>query len=366
VRLEGLTVRSIFLLAAGLAMHRLNSKFHRLEDGSYNHQLQWKLFDIPLTCQELAIYPMPHTASNTLFKGRGPPLRKLRISEVNYLHYRRPIVVIAPILENLTHLELTSHWDGVNGDSVFQIILTGGHHLESLRIRNRGDVMQQHSSHFRHHAKSLPRIREFGVHLGHLSSSVDPDFFTAICDFLKDRPLLQSLELVIQFTERSNFGYGQSTWNFISSLQGLRILSATVHGPLTEPIPQLVPRSLETLMLSDCAMTLYGAHLPVRADSNSVISRAHLPQNGWPEGLRFIGFGKSLIIDASLAQIIAANIPSVRVIKLGYAYFSVVDQGEGKTPRVEQWPSWMRVFRDEHLESYGCGSLPFEYLHGGY
>jgi len=110
----------------------------------------------------------------------------------------------------------------------------------------------------------------------------------------------------------------------------------------------------------------------VLADSNSVISHVHLSQNGWPVGLRFLGFSKDTYLrylssDDLLAQTIAANIPSIRVIKLGYAYFSVVDQGKGKPPRVERWSSWIStVLRDEHLESCGCGSLPFEYLHGWY
>ena len=83
--------------------------------------------NVPLTCEQLALYPVPKTGStihlyDTLFKEQGPQFRQLRICEDRGFISGRPIAAIAHILGNLTHLELTDCWGAFGEVSVFQII----------------------------------------------------------------------------------------------------------------------------------------------------------------------------------------------------------------------------------------------------
>jgi hypothetical protein len=164
------------------------------------------------------------------------------------------VPIILPIARNLTHLELLSSWGGTDETSLFQVILGNGEHLESLRLV--GYPLQTHSVYFRQYPRSLPRLRDFGVRLVQASTTlVDPDFFPAICDFLQQRPLLESLELIpyAQENDQAVFGFNECVWEFISSLQHLRILSATMLDTIPyQKMVELIPRSVKTLTVSLC------------------------------------------------------------------------------------------------------------------
>jgi len=155
-----------------------------------------------MACQQLALIPFPATPStiplyHRLFKAQGSQLRKLRVRQPLTLNSGRLVDIISPTLKNLTHLELTSDWGRVGEASVFDIIFTYGHYLESLRIHSCTDSVQQHSTHFRRNARALPYIQDFAVHFSQrFLGFLDRDFFPSICAFLEDRPLLHSLELV--------------------------------------------------------------------------------------------------------------------------------------------------------------------------
>jgi hypothetical protein len=86
---------------------------------------------------------------------------------------------------------------------------------------------------------------------------IDPDLFPAICDFLQDRPLLESLELIAYAREidQTAFGFDVRVWDFISSLHHLRILSANLLHAIPRPkMVKLLPRSVKTLTVPPCGV----------------------------------------------------------------------------------------------------------------
>jgi len=239
---------------------------------------------------------------------------------------------------------LFSSWGGADETSLFQVILSSGEHLESLRLI--GCPLQVHSVYFRQYPRSLPLLRDFGMHLQHGSRAVvDPDLFPAICDFLRNRPLLNLLELWIHNAREIDltmFGFDVRVWEFLSSLGCLRTLSANLLLAIPyQTMVELIPRSVKTLTVPPCGTW----HLD------------RLLQKGkWPDDLRFFGFSHHIERNSlSFAKKIATSIPSVRVMRLANEYFSVVDGEDGKPVRVQQWSKRAsRVFRREYLESCGC------------
>jgi hypothetical protein len=102
----------------------------------------------------------------------------------------------------------------------------------------------------------LPQLRDFGVRLAPgLSLVVDPDFFLAICDFLQDRPILESLELIpyAQEMDQVAFGFDERVWEFLSSLPRLRVLSTILLNTIPhQRMVELIPCSVKTLTVSVC------------------------------------------------------------------------------------------------------------------
>jgi len=333
-------VANLPLLAPNLV--GITIRYHAYESRVYFPRIPTPLRNL----ESLCVHPTTWDISAYVdeFKQLGQTLRRLRMANRSSV---MPIVV--PLAKNLTHLELLSPWGGPNETSLFQIILGNGEHIESLRLV--GCPLQTHSVYFRQYPRSLPRLRDFGVRLVQAGTAlIDPDFFPAICDFLRERPLLESLELTpyAQETDQTVFGFNVHVWEFISSLQHLRILSAT----LLDTIPHqrmvgLIPHSVKTLTVSLCDWHL----------------EQLLQQDGWPDDLRFFGFVEHLHQNTpSLAKKIAAGVPSIRVVRVAHDYFSVTGRDDGKPARVVQWSSRVtEVFRKECLQNCGCED--YEYLY---
>jgi hypothetical protein len=171
-------------------------------------------------------------------------------------HQSNPAPIITPLAGNLTHLELVAPWGGANETSLFHVILGSCERLESLRLV--GYPLQAHSIHFRQYRRSLPLLRDFGLRLVHgRMATIDPDLFPAICDFLRGRPLLESLELVAYAREvdQMAFGFGVYVWEFVSSLPNLRILSANLLNAIPrQRMIALIPRSVKTLSVPPCGV----------------------------------------------------------------------------------------------------------------
>ena len=189
---------------------------------------------IPLT-------PELHQISKTL--------RRLRMA-----HRSSPTRLIALLADNLTHLELISSWGGPSETSLFQVVLGSCARLESLRLI--GCPLVTHSVYFRQYPRALPWLRDFGIRFAPAHSvAKDPDFFLAICDFLRDRPILESLELLPYSQEigQTIFGFDVRVWEFLSSLQHLRILSTFMLNTIPhQRMVHLIPRSVTTLTVSMC------------------------------------------------------------------------------------------------------------------
>jgi len=279
------------------------------------------------------------------FQQLGQSLRRLRMANRSNV-----VPIIVPLARNLTHLELLAPWGRADETSLFQVILGNGECIESLRLV--GCPLQPHSVYFRQYPRSLPRLRDFGVRLVQAGTAlVDLDFFPAICDFLRERPLLESLELTPypQENDQKVFGFDVKVWEFISSLQHLRVLSATMLDTIPhQKIVELIPRSVKTLTVSLCDWHL----------------EQLLQKDGWPDDLRFFGFVEHLHQNtASLAKKIAAGVLSIRVIRVAHDYFSVTGRDEGKPARVVQWSSRAaEVFQREYLQSCGCEDYEYVYV----
>jgi hypothetical protein len=266
------------------------------------------------------------------------------------------------MIGNLTHLELFSSWGGADETSLFKTVLGNGERIESLRLV--GCPMQTHSAYFRKYPRSLPRLRDFGLHIRHGPRAViDPDLFPSICDFLRDRPLLDLLELTAHAREidQKMFGFDVRVWEFISSLENLHTLSANLLNAIPhQKMVELIPRSVKTLTLPPCGVWYLEQllqkvrYLPLF----STLAEAEISQGKWPDDVRFFGYAEHIERSAStlaFAKKIATSIPSVRVVRLAHEYFSVVSREDGKPVRVDQWSTRAaQVFRREYLEKCGC------------
>lgn len=189
------------------------------------------------------------SAYDEAFQLLGQNLRRLRMA-----YHSNPLSIIQPLAGHLTHLELLSPWGGSDETSLFQVILSNGERLESLRLV--GYPMQAHSVHFRQYPRSLPLLRDFGLRVVYgYTAVIDPDLFPAICDFLRDRPRLEALELIgfAREIDQAAFGFDIRVWEFISSLQRLRVLSVNLLPSVPdEKMIQLIPRSVKALSVPPC------------------------------------------------------------------------------------------------------------------
>ena len=250
-RVEGVTIRSVSDISYMCHIHCSNP-FHRYH--RYDGRLYCPRIPTPLDrLEQLCVHPTTGdlSAYNDGFQQVGQTLRKLRMA-----HHSNPVPIIVPLAGHLTHLELLAPWGGVDEASLFHVILGSGERLESLRLV--GYPVQAHSVYFRQYRRSLPRLRDFGLRLVHGRMAViDPDLFPAICDFLQDRPLLESLELIAYAREidQTAFGFDVRVWDFISSLHHLRILSANLLHAIPRPkMVKLLPRSVKTLTVPPCGV----------------------------------------------------------------------------------------------------------------
>jgi hypothetical protein len=313
--------------------------------------------------EQLCVHPTTADlcAYNDGLNQASQTLRRLKMA-----HHSNPVSIITPLVGNLTHLELVAPWGGANETSLFHVILGSGERLESLRLV--GYPLHAHSIHFRQYRRSLPLLRDFGLRLAHgRMAMIDPDLFPAVCDFLRDRPLLESLELVAYTREvdQAAFGFGVCVWDFISSLPHLRILSANLLNTIPrQRMVGLIPRSVKTLSVPSCGVWLLEQLIQeVRLYCSGGGQCLYSLQNGWPNDLRFFGVGESPQQNAiSLARKIAISIPSVRVVRISQDYFSISGRNDGKSVRVDQWSSRAtEVYRKEHLDICECED--YEYLY---
>lgn len=229
----------------------------------------------PWTClRQLSIHPMTPDISvyAEAFQHLGLSLRRLRIANQSNL-----LPIIGSLTQNLTHLELASFWGVGSRESLLDAILSNGSSLESLRI---GGVLFMHeqSVFFRKYPRSLPHLRDFSARFTLSQFSMnDPDLFPAICDFLRERPLLESLELVLGCggVLQATLGFDERVWEGLTSMQHLHTLCLTV--PTAKPpgnIVQWIPRSVKTLTLR-----IWRWH--------SNFLHGLLLQGGWPDDLLF-------------------------------------------------------------------------------
>jgi hypothetical protein len=184
------------------------------------------------------------------FLGSAPSLRDLRIGGHQHI-----APLITPLtMGKLTHLELyrTASYSTV-ASFPFEIVLRDGAHLESLRAENL-QSSQFPSVHFRRYSHSLPYLKRFGISFSSPMSPADYDLdlFPAICDFLRNKSGLVTLELIAPshpLGQRS-LGFGKGCWDFLPILVNLRCLSMTLTDlGDSKHCTQFIPRSVTSLTL---------------------------------------------------------------------------------------------------------------------
>jgi len=191
--------------------------------------------------QQLCINPMvPKLQDGDLLRRLGPSLQQVFLYSDHNI-----FVTVKSVLRNLTHLELSGAWDDYHQETpVFESILCHGIHLESLRVK--GHVLRRHSVSFRNHPGVLPALRHFGVYFTQ-SYVRDKDLFPAICDFLRNRSQLESLELISPHSRVNDIG--RPCWNILSEFPYVRKLAITI--PHDKPsIPELIPSTIQTLVIA--------------------------------------------------------------------------------------------------------------------
>jgi hypothetical protein len=154
-------------------------------------------------------------------------------------------------MEKLTHLELyhTSPYSTA-GSFPFELVLRDGAHLESLLAQGI-QSSQTPSVYFRRYSHSLPHLKRFGISFSY-PVSPDGDLFPAICDFLRNKSGLVTLELIgpsNPFSQQS-VGFGKGCWDLLPALVNLRCLSMTsTELGDGEHCTQFIPHSVTSLTL---------------------------------------------------------------------------------------------------------------------
>jgi hypothetical protein len=157
-------------------------------------------------------------------------------------------------MEKLTHLELyrtTSY--STAGSFPFELLLRDGAHLESLRVEGL-QSSQTPSVLFRRYSHSLPHLKRFGISFSSPVSATDYDcdLFPAICDFLRNKSGLVTLELIApsDLTSQRSLGFGKGCWDLLPTLVNLRSLSMTLTKlGRSEHCTQFIPRLVTSLTL---------------------------------------------------------------------------------------------------------------------
>jgi hypothetical protein len=243
--------------------------------GTHIHEPQ---IPAPLDClQELALVPFPDDSEvyETLRKATTA-LRRLRLRTGSTM-----FETITPMLWDLTHLELSSSWQIPGYRSIFEVVLSNGIHLESLRLK--GAICWPHSPHFRNHPDALPHLRDFGLHFTAIDYR-DPDLFPAISDFVRDRPHLVSLDLVAPSYcypmcsfDGERMGLSSRAWDFLPSLPGLtRLYMIVPRGLAIQQAATLIPRSVRSLKLTGGVFQWF--HSDVVVQVRPIIIVGHLRQ----------------------------------------------------------------------------------------
>jgi len=309
---------------------------------------EYENFDLPVTprnIESLSIDPAMWLASSTyatFFEQDLSCLRKLRIAGQNYI-----LPLITPLMGKLTHLDLYHPtydlFAATSSAQSFEVVLREGAHLESLRIRQ-SRPSHTPSIHFRHYSHSLPHLTRFSIAFGSPTSAAeyDRDLFPAICDFLRNKPGLVTVELIApsNLAGHRPLGYDRKCWGLLSAFSCLRGLSMTLTElGESERCAQLIPRSVTTLALTG------------DVDFEKVISMDS--QAHWPRCVRFLQLDQ--VDSGRTARRIAMHVPSVHVLRLRGCHYNVVSRVTGKPVQVERWSARTEdYFWSEELEAQGC------------
>jgi hypothetical protein len=186
-----------------------------------------------------------------------PSLQHLRVK--GDLNPTSILPAITPVLGNLVCLELSlSGWSVSTADLsiAVEVILRYGLRLETLCLGLRlfGGSLHPPSAHFRTYAHALPQLRYFALRLK--SAMVyDTDMLPAISLFLKDRPVLESLELVDDCSTGYIEGLHHDYWNlllsFPSSFPRLKRLAMTIPSQFSmQEAARIIPHTVQSLALS--------------------------------------------------------------------------------------------------------------------
>lgn len=199
-------------------------------------------------------------------------------SSVKNLHVttRYPDKIIRCVINNSHFLETLTRlsWvfdnaiDSNASTSIFEIALRYCTNLECLRLRGRLRAFR-HSQYLRKCIgtlpEALPHLTEFGIYV--TSHHPDPDFFPAVCDFLKPK-LARLIHLELgspgSTDAQNNLGYdgGRGCWALFKNISHRRIRSRLFPlESLSMPLPagkanfglhfsRLIPSSVTRLSLS--------------------------------------------------------------------------------------------------------------------
>ncbi|KAF5344422.1 hypothetical protein D9758_015468 [Tetrapyrgos nigripes] len=245
-------------------------------------------------------------------------------------------------------------------------ILQHGRQLESLKLTLKLSVPANEeeaglglSSHFRALSHSIPFLRHFWVHIhttigGGLGTggtanvediTVDKDLFPSIADFLRDRKELKTLGLTVSLGDSCNhqhstsvflasLGFDSSIWGVLPSLTGLKGLSMTYPRDLAPSLGMwLVPRAvvrLEVYGLGEVGGLGMGGK-----GEKEVCTFLNQLRPGVPPSLLsislpdFPSYSSSSQISQTVAHIVEHGFPMVRLVRVGRAYWTIVNNVPG-------------------------------------
>jgi hypothetical protein len=198
-------------------------------------------------------------------------VKNLHVTSCNPDRIIRHIVSNPHFMESLTHLSWVFH-DAIDCSiSIFEVALRYCANLKCFRVRG-CLTLSPHSRYFRQcigdgtPPGALPHLTEFGIYV--TSCHSDPDFFPAVCDFLKLKVArLIHLELgspgSTAAQDRLGYEGGRGCWALFKNTSHCRIDKSRSFPleSLSMPLPagkanfglhysRLIPRSVTTLSLS--------------------------------------------------------------------------------------------------------------------
>ncbi|KAJ7512815.1 hypothetical protein B0H11DRAFT_1947511 [Mycena galericulata] len=242
-------------------------------------------------------------------------------------------------LRNLTSITFSGHFP--LSSTAFADILAHGRQLDALNLTCTLECLP--AAQFRAHAGGLPFLRHFELTVcGAARRPGSADLFPAVTEFLRAHTELRTLALVVrEEADQRTTGFDAAAWGVLPSLTHLRSLTISYPRDLSAGLAAwLIPRSVRALTLDYAA-----------APRDPVPFLNQL-RPGVPPELRYVAMPDLSPRNAPI--VVEHGFPTVRVVRVGGAYWRVMRGADGTITDVCQLAQRSVGPAREWLEWMGC------------